>query len=180
MSEIVAIPKSSGCDFVGGVFKAYATESANITAVAVTSGEITGFTMATPAQWGKLEFDDQENIAFFNENSERSGNVVRVNGTGLMSFVGLTSAKIVAANKAKACCGLVIIWFHYDGTVRVQGIDVDPSDDSWSFSNQLPRIIPNALSGTGAEESRLEYNVTHQGAQLSSITTLDDTAIEAL
>ncbi|MCA9366767.1 hypothetical protein KC887_00680 [Candidatus Kaiserbacteria bacterium] len=180
MSEIVPIPKSSGCDFVGGVFKAYATESENITAVAVTDGEITGFTMASAGQWGKLEFDDQQNVAFFNENGERNGNVVRVNGTGLMSFVGLTAAKIVAANKAKACCGLVLVWFHYDGTRRVQGIDVNPGDNTWKFSNQLPRIIPNALSGTGAEESRLEYNVTHQGSQLSSTTDLTDTEIEAL
>ena len=179
MSEIVAIPKSVGCDFVGGVYKAYATESSNITAVTVTTGAISAFTMADTGQWGKLEFDDQDNVAFFNEAGEQSGNVTRINGTGLMRFVGVTQSKITAANKAKACCGLVVIWFHYDGTKRVQGIDVAP-DGAWEFSNKLPRVIPNANSGTGGEESLMEYNVAHQSRNLSPTTTLTDTEIEAL
>lgn len=180
MSDIVAIPRSSGCDFIGGVYKAYATESENITAVTVeATGEISALTMASLGQWGKLEFDDQDNVAFYNEAGEQSGNVVRINGTGLMRFVGITQAKITAANKAKACCGVVIIWFHYDGTKRVQGIDVAP-DATWKFSNKLPRIVPNANSGTGGEESVMEYNIAHQSNNLSPTTTLTDTDIEAL
>jgi len=181
MSEIVAIAKNTSCLGIGGVRLAYATEYTNITAVTVgTGGEITALTMATPAQWGKLSFDDEDNQAYYNEEGELVGNRVVSNGTGFMLFNGLTQAKIEAANQAKACCGLVIIWFHYSGIVRVQGIDVDPTDDSWSFSKRLPRIVPNVLSDTGENAERMEYNVTHQGLQFSPTTTLDEAAIEAL
>lgn len=182
MSDIVDIPKSTACDNVGGVYLAYATEYDNITGVTIdgTAKHITNFTMGTTGQWGKLEFDDENNVAFFNEEGSEEGSRVLVNGTGLMKFNGITQAKIVAANKAKSCCGLVIIWFHYDGTARVQGIDINPSAGTWKFSKKLPRIVPNVLSDTGENAARIEYNVTSQAQQFASTTDLTTTEIEAL
>ncbi|MCB0581399.1 MAG: hypothetical protein KDD10_19070 [Phaeodactylibacter sp.] len=180
MAEIVDIASTSGCDAVGGVYLAYATDASNITAVTVTSGVITGFTMAGVGQWGKLEFDDENNVAFFNETGELVGNTVRMNGEGLMQFSGISQAKITAANQAKACCSVVVIWFQNDGLKRVQGIDVAP-DDSWSFSTPTgPRIVPNLNSDTGENEAIMQYNVPHQGKYGSPTTSLDGAAIEAL
>jgi len=181
MAEIVAI--SSGvddCNNVGGCSHAYATEKSNITGVTITAGQITGFTMSAPGLWGKLEFDDTDNVAFFNEEGELIGNNVVANGTGLMKFNGVSQAKIEAANKAKACCGVVIIWVHYSGIRRVQGIDVDPDDSSWQISKIPTKIVPNILSDTGDNAERMEYNTPHQGREFSVTTSLNDAAIEAL
>lgn len=180
MAEIVDISSNTGCDFVGGAYLAYATDSANITAVTVSAGVITGFTMSGTGQWGKLEFDDVNNVAFFNETGELVGNTVRMNGEGLMQFSGISQAKITAANQAKACCGVVVIWFQNDGLKRVQGIDVDLSDN-WTFTTPTqPRIVPNLNSDTGENEAIMQYNVPHQGKYASPTTSLDGAAIEAL
>ena len=179
MSEIVSIDANSDCSQTGGVEKAYAVPFSEVTAVTVTSGVITGFTMAQVGQWGKLVFDDDNNVAFYHESAEQQGNQTVFTGEGLMKFSGITQAKITAANKAKDCCGLVIVWVHYDGTRRVQGIDVAP-DNSWTFSTNKARILPNVLSDTSENESRVEYNTTHRGKYASPTTDLDDAAIEAL
>ena len=180
MSQIVDIQSSGGCDAVGGAFLAFATDAENIQAVIVAAGVITGFTMAGTGQWGKLEFDDTNNVAFFNETGEQVGNTIRMNGEGLMQFSGISQAKITAANQAKACCGVVVVWFQNDGVKRVQGIDVAP-DDSWSFSApRQPRVIPNLNSDTGENEAIMQYNIPHQGKYASPTTDLTEAALEAL
>lgn len=183
MSTVTAIAKSTDCSNLGGVKLAYATDYSNVTGVTVSTADqsITGFTMAGSGDWSKLEFDDEDNVAFFNEEGADSvSGPVLVNGTGLMKFNGISQAKITAANKAKACCGLVVIWVGYDGTRRVQGIVVNPSTLEWSYSKRLPRFIPNILSDTGENAARLEYNVPHQGEEFAPTTTLTTTEIEAL
>lgn len=180
MASIIDIAQNETCDVLGGAVKAYATSFSNITAVTVgSSGEISGFTMTGTGQWGKLEFDDESNTAFYNETGEQVGNQVRVNGEGLMRFVGLSQSKIEAANNAKDCCGLVIVWFLNSGLRRVQGVDVAP-DQSWNFSKRKPRIVPTLNSDTADNEEYMEYNVPHQGKYFGATTSLDDTAIEAL
>lgn len=179
MSEIVSIDANSDCSQVGGVEKAYAVPFDQVTSVTVSNGVVTGFTMETTGQWGKLVFDDADNVAFFNETGEEQGQQVVINGEGLMKFSGVTQSKITAANKAKDCCGLVVVWFHYDGTRRVQGIDVAP-DDTWEFSSRKARVVPSVLSDTGENESRVEYSVVHRGRYASPTSDLTAEDIEAL
>lgn len=180
MADVIAIGAESDCKNPGGVLHVYGTDFANITAVTVASGVITGFTMGSTGQWAKLEPDDEDDVAFFNEEGELAGNNVNMNGTGFLKFNKPTAAKIDAADKIKDCCGVVLIWVLNDGTRLVEGIDIDYTDDSWAFSKTKPRVIPNRLSDTGANSSRLEYNVQHVGKALSRTTTLTDSAIEAL
>lgn len=180
MSEIVAISANqNNCENIGGVSHAYGIPTADVTAVTVSAGVITGFTLAASKSFSKLEFDDVENVAFFNEEPAEVGSAIEFNGSGLMQFDGIDQAKITAANKAKGCCGSVIVWVHYDGTRRVQGVDVAP-DDSWQFSKRKARILPTINSGTGAETSIMQYAVNHVGRYAAATTDLTDTAIEAL
>lgn len=180
MSEIVAIgSNAASCSNFGGVAYAYAVSNLDITAVTVSSGVITGFTLAADKGFAKLQFDDQDNVAFFNEEANQIGGSIEMNGSSLMSFNGISQAKITAANKAKECCGVVVIWVQYDGTRRVQGIDVAP-DNSWKFSKTHARISPTVNSGTGSENALFQYAVNHVGKYVSATTDLTDTAIEAL
>lgn len=181
MSEIVAIAaNASSCENNGGVSHAYAINADKISAVTVASGVITGFTIDGVGEtFERLSFDDQDNVAFFNEEPNQVGGTIEMNGTSLMQFNGISQAKITAANKAKACCGVVVIWVQYDGTRRVQGIDVDTSDN-WEFSKTKARISPTLNSGTGAETSVMQYAVAHVGRFASATTDLDDAAIEAI
>ncbi len=180
MSEIVAIAaNSSTCENTGGCSHAYAVEASNVVSVTVASGVITGFTLATSEDFSKLAFDDQENVAFFNEEPNLVGSDIQMNGSSLMQFNGISQAKITAANKAKACCGVVVIWVHYSGVRRVQGIDVAP-DDSWEFSKDRARISPTLNSGTGTETEVMQYAIAHTGRYASATTDLDDAAIEAI
>lgn len=79
----------------------YATDASNVDFDNITvnaSGAITNIGMLTSGTWGILEFDDDENVALFNEVSERvTGGALVYNGTGLMSFNGLSQYKINAA-----------------------------------------------------------------------------------
>ncbi len=180
MSTLVAIAKNENCDAVGGVKFAYAINKNSVTGVTVgAGGEVTGLTLdAGGDDFVKLEFDDEDNSASFNEEGAQDGNQVRFTGEGIMNFKGITQTKIKAANQAKQCCGVVVVWFQYDGTVRIQGIDVFP-DGSWQFS-QSCRVVPSAASNTGEGEAMLTYTVNSQNVFLSPTTTLDEAAIAAL
>lgn len=182
MATITAISASTSCDNFGGCTHAYATDYANVSGVSTNaSGVITAFGMTGSGQWAKLEFDDNDNVAFFNEEGELVNNTrVQYNGTGLMKFDNNSAAKSLAAEKAAACCGVVIIWVQRDGTRRVQGVDVHPTTFAKTDPILKARIVPNNLSDTGENANRIEYNVQHTGKYLSKTTTLDDAAIEAL
>jgi hypothetical protein len=185
MPEIKDIVATTGsCNVLGGVYKAYAVDAQYVDFDDITvdaSGGITNIGMLTSGQWGELEFDDDENVALFNEVSERlTGGALVYNGTGLMSFNGLSQYKINAAGLAGLCCGVVIIWIHYSGLRRVQGIDVHPETLVATRSKQRAKINPDINSGTGAETETLVYNTVHQGRYPSPTTTLTDSQIEAL
>lgn len=184
MAEIRAIGANSDCDVLGGVAYAYATSNVNIDFDDITvdaSGAITDIGMLVSGQWARLDFDDDGDVAFFNETGELLNQAsVVYNGEGLMQFNGITQDKVTSAGLAGLCCGVVIIWVHYSGVRRVQGIDVSPEDQSAQRSKKKCRIVPNVNSGTGAESEIVAYNTTHQGRYPSATTTLSDAAIEAL
>lgn len=184
MPEIKDIVAGTDCDILGGVDHAYATDASNVDFDNITvnaSGAITNIGMLTSGTWGLLEFDDDENVALFNEVSERvTGGALVYNGTGLMSFNGLSQYKINAAGLAGLCCGVVIIWVHKSGLRRVQGIDVHPITFVATRSKVRAKINPDINSNTGGETETLVYNTVHQGRYPSPTTTLTDAAIELL
>lgn len=187
MAEILPITANIDCDVLGGVAYAYATEYTNVNFDNITvnaSGAITNIGMLVSGTWERLNFDDENDIAFFNETGELVNNsAVVYNGEGTMQFNGVSQYKIKAAGLAGACCGVVIIWVHYSGIRRVQGIDVKPltaSTFTASRSKKRARIVPSVNSGTGAESEVVIYATQHQGRYPSATTTLSDAAIEAL
>lgn len=184
MAEVIAIGANSSCDVVGGVAYAYATDYTNVDFDNITvdsSGMITDIGMLTTGTWVRLDFDDEADVAFFNETSERVNNTALVyNGEGLMQFNGLSQNKITAAGLAGLCCGVVIIWVHYSGLRRVQGISVNPETQAAAKTMHKCKINPTLNSGTGAEAEVLIYNTVHKDRYPSATTDLTDAEIEAL
>ena len=71
MAEVVAIAAESNCNNPGGVTHVYGTNFSNITGVTVAAGVITGFTMASVGLWAKLVPDDEDDVAFINQDTQR-------------------------------------------------------------------------------------------------------------
>lgn len=184
MAEIRAIGANSSCDVLGGVAYAYAADYTDIDFDDITvdaSGVITDIGTNSAGAFKRLDFDDEGDVAFFNETGERLNAAATVyNGEGLAQFNGLDQDKITAAGLAGLCCGVVVIWVHYSGLRRVQGIDVNPSTQAAQASKKKAVIVPDLNSGTGAESEVLVYHITHQGRYPSATTNMDDATIEAL
>ena len=181
MAEIIAISGTdSNCDNNGGIKYSYGTDATNITAVTTdSSGAVTGFTMSSTGQWAKLEFDDDENTASFNQEGSRNGSSIEFAQDATFQFNGISQAKVTAANNAKACCGTVFIHFTYEGTAYVQGIEVDTAGD-WSLTKDKARVIPALNTGTADENVLMVYNVNSTSRYAAPTTTLSESAIEAL
>lgn len=180
MAEIQAIAATdSNCDNNGGIKYSYGTDATNITAVTITSGAVSGFTMSSTGLWSKLEFDDDENTASFNQEGAKNGSSIEFTQDATFQFNGLNQAKVTAANNAKACCGTVFIHFTYEGTAFVQGIEVDPSNN-WALTKDKARVIPSANTGTADENVIMIYNVNSTSRYAAPTTTLNEAAIEAL
>lgn len=182
MATITPISASTNCDNFGGATHAYATDYANVSGVSTNaSGVITAFGMTGSGQWSKLEFDDQDNVAFFNETAELINNTrVQYNGEGLMKFDNNSAAKSRAATQVGFCCGVIIIWVQRDGSRRVQGIDVHPTTFAKTDPIVKARVLPTNSSDTGENSNRIEYTVQGTSKYLAAYTTLSDSAIEAL
>jgi len=181
MGSIIAIPATaSNCDNNGGIKYSYGTDAENITGVTVgANGEITGFTMDSIGLWAKHVFDDDDNVAFFNQEGTQNGSSTEFNQNANWQFNGINQTKIEALNLAKACCGTVWIHFHEDGTVTVQGIEVDNSQN-WALTKNRAKVVPSANSGTGNENNIMIVNVVSVSRFLAPTCTLDEAAIEAL
>ena len=181
MGSVIEIPQTlANCDNNGGIEKSYGTLASNITAATIGSdGEITGFTMSSTGLWSLLGFNDDQNTASFNQEGAQNGSSIEFTQTATFQFNGINQAKIKAANNAKACCAVVLVHFHYDGTVTVQGIEVDNSGN-WALTKDNARIVPSANSGTADENNLLIYTVNSVSRYLAPTCTLTDSALEAL
>lgn len=178
-AEITPIDQTAGaCGSDGGISVSYGILCEDVTDITVVSGVVTGFTLASTKSFSKLVFDDDD-TAFYNQEGEREGKKVTINQTAFMKFEQITSAKIIAGNNAlQVCCS---IWVHYlnSGVALVQGIDYF-DDDSYLNAKTTAKITPSALSDTGENADRLEYNIESVGRRLSPTTSLTTTQIEAL
>jgi len=181
MSSVLAITANAAdCNNSGGIKVSYGILASDVTAVTVgADGEITGFTLEVGSGFSKLEFDDETDVAFFNQEGSLNGSAIEFAQTANMQFNGVNQTKIKAANNAKVCCATVWVHYHESGQATVQGIEVDTAGN-WSLTKNRARVVPSANTGTGAENEVLIYNVQSVSRYLAPTCTLTETAIEAL
>lgn len=177
------VPLSSVQDCVpneGGIVKSYVCKLADITSATVTTGVITGFTMASPGLWQEFEYD-RDATANFNQVGSLNGNRFTIEQTAFLKFKGIDAAYIAAANNAKDCCDIVAIHVLSNGTRLVQGIEYLAATGAPTGSNNRnTRIVPTINTDTAANEARMEFTIAGNSNTFTQTTDLTDAAIEAL
>ena len=181
---LTALNSNTGCEQnEGGLVHSFVCKLADITAITLTSGVISNFTMASTGLWKKLEYDRDE-TSYFNETGDRVNETgpVRLTAEAFMKFGGLSSAYKTFSDDASECCDLVFVHVLVSGVRRVQGIEIDASATGGFTGTKIRRtkITPSHLSGTGAEESRMEIFARGISKKAAPYTSLTDAALEAL
>ncbi len=166
----------------GGIARSFMCKLADITAVTLTSGIITNFTMASTGLWKQLTYD-KDDTAYFNQVGARAnaGAPYIATQTAFLKFKGVSSAYVIAANNMKDCCNVVVIHVLNSGERFVQGIELDSAAVGLFTSSKTDtRVIPSLMSDTGANQARLELLVEGTAFSLSPSTDLTDAEILAL
>ena len=86
--ELTTLNSNTGCEQnEGGLVHSFVCKLADITAITLTSGVISNFTMASTGLWKKLEYDRDE-TSYFNETGERVNETgpVRLTAEAFMKF----------------------------------------------------------------------------------------------
>lgn len=179
-----ALNSTTACEAnEGGITHSYVCKLADITAITLTTGVISAITMASTGLWKKLEYDKDE-TSYFNETGERVNETgpQRITQESFMKFGGLSNTYKTWSDDATDCCKNVFIHVHANGVRRVQGIEIDASASGGFTGSKIrdTKVTTNNMSGTGAEESRLEAFARGITRKAAPYTSLSDSAIEAL
>lgn len=161
--DVIEIVKGECGECIGGIEKVAAIDCGYIDIDACTinaNRRITNVAVTVADKVVELEFDDDD-TARSDSIGERSGQIHRNNHETFMKFGCMDKDKILAADQLKRACCLVLAIKYNDGLEVIQGIDVVPDGVNWkaSFSKTKAKATVSALSGTGAEEDRIEITV---------------------
>lgn len=164
-------------DCIGGIVKTAVVDAAYIDFTGVTvdaNGRITAFVMTTPGKVAELLYDTDD-TAHFDSVGERNNNIHRNNQEAFMKFGCITADKIKAADLMRKNCKLVAVHLHASGLTSVQGIDVIEDGLGYKavLSKTTAKATVTAMSGTGAEEDRIEVMIN---AVSRNVLVLLDTA----
>lgn len=166
----------------GGIARSFMCKLADITAVTLTSGVISNFTMASTGLWKALAYD-KDDTAYFNQVGARAaaGAPYIATQTAFLKFKGISSTYVTTSNAMKDCCNVVVIHVLNNGERLVQGIELDSTAVGGFVSSKTDtRVIPSLMSDTGANQARLELLVEGTTFNLSPVTDLTDSEILAL
>lgn len=180
--QIISIDQTTGvCDTDGGIVYSHGMLCSNFTGVTVdAAGNITGFTTAVTGNIGKLQYDTEEDVPYFNETGERTGKKHLYNQEAFMSFDGITADKIKAGDSAAAGCCNIFIHTFANGVKRMQGIQVDKDTGDWTLSKKRALVTVNNNSNTGDATDRMEWTISSQSKYAAPVVAMTDAAIEAL
>lgn len=179
--DITGISVADCVDSSGGLLHSYGVSKEYISAVTVSGGVITNFTMSTADKWQKFEYAGNGTSSFV-QTGARTGNKIQYDAVATMVFPGHTAAYKAAADAAAACCQMVFVHVLNNGTRVVQGLEIDGAVAGGASKTKVAdtKVTPTMTTGTSTEESNLTYSVTGSSRLLAPFTTITDTAIEAL
>lgn len=179
----VAYSGQTNCEpAVSGLLYSYYAKFSDITSFTVTTNAITAIVMVTTGSWKKWS-PTRDSSAYFNATGEATTkSSFQFKQAAYMKMAGIGMAAVKAANAMIPCCDLVGIHFLVDGTVLLSGVEFNSAGTGIVQSKESARFVPSILSGSGDEESKVEFLVNSVGknqavADPSIITT---TYVEAL
>lgn len=171
----VALSSSTTCETsIGGMLYAYYCKWSEITSFTVTTKAISAIVMNTTGSWKKWA-PTRDSTAFFNSTGvDASKSSFQYDQECFMKFAGISLAAVKAANDMTQCCDLVGIIFMNDGSVILQGVELNSALTGVIQSKEAARFVPSVLSGAGDEESKVEFRVK---SKAKSIAIADNSAI---
>lgn len=169
------------CDATGGIVYSWLVEAKFITAITLTGGQISNFTMSTPGKWVRFSYDT-DSTANYAQTPNRNGKRRTYQQVAFMKFAAIDAALITAANDAVLTCDIVAIHVLVNGVRMVQGLNIDAAGaGGFNLSKiQQTLLMAGAFTDTSGNESRVEFTLQGEDNTLSPITTLNDAAIAAL
>lgn len=176
--ESLSQGQSQCSKFIGGLRATYAVDWLDVATTTVTAGVLTALTLGVGKNMVKIEGDD-DNTSFYNQEGAREGNAYRNTQSAFIKFTGLTNAKVVAANHSKGVLKGLYIHVLNDGSIHVQGAELNDDGSALVPSFQGAKLNPSAKSNTAEGESALEYNIQSVAGDLVP-TSMTVTALEAL
>lgn len=173
------IQASADCTkFIGGLRTTYAIDWLDVATAPVVNDVLTTITLKAGKAMVKIEGDD-DNTSFYNQEGAREGNAYRNTQSAFIKFTGLTNAKVVAANHSKGVLKGLYIHILNDGSIHVQGGELNSTGNALIPSFQGAKLNPSAKSNTGEGESALEYNIQSVSGDLVP-TSMTVAALDAL
>ena len=129
-----------------GIANIYYCQKSDISAVTVTSGDITGFTMATGKIFYEIQTDDQ--VSTFVEESADIRYASKITQTLTAQIPGLSSTIQQQLLSIKNCCELVLVLKFNSGVYKVMGYDVDYANDTATYKNCQVNVLGWASQAT--------------------------------
>jgi len=179
--DLLAVDGANCPDVDGGTKLTFGADASQIEDITFdTDGQITTFTMVAPGAWKKFKFDLIDDTSYYNQEGERVGVKHLYNQSSLLKFAGINKDKVKAARALRKCCETV--WIHFTNEFEiamVQGIEWLGGQE-WQLSKKPAKVTNKINTGTGAEESKVEFVVNSQAREESPLTTLSIEDVEAL
>ena len=181
MCELVSLDSDNCIPSDGGIRLSYLAQCSDIASVTYTSGVITAFVMEELGGWIKYKYDTDDDTAYYNQTGVRTNRRHVFDQTAFIKFAGISDTTVEFANGIKDCCCLVAVHFLNDGATLVQGIEEDEDATAGFREVKKPaKATVNVMTGTGAEEARVEVSIISQARSASATTDLTPEDLEAL
>ena len=167
----------------GGIRVSYIAPLSSVTSLTVASNEVSAFTMAGTGAWMKFVYDTDDDTAYYNQVGERTNKKHTYVQTAFLKFAGIDTTKRIAIDALVGCCeGLVAVHFLNNGETLVQGIDVTAATPFWKTPKKVARVTASIMTGTGAEEDRIEISLISTSNQSSPFgsAAITETYMESL
>jgi len=166
----------------GGIRVSYIAPLSSVTSVTVTSNEVSAFTMGGTGEWMKFVYDTDDDTAYYNQVGERTNKKHPYVQTAFLKFAGIDTTKRIAIDALVGCCGLVAVHFLNNGETLIQGIDITAATPFWKTPKKVARATASIMTGTGAEEARIEVSLISTSNQSSvfGAAAITETYMESL
>lgn len=181
--QIVALSNSlADCNAAGGTIRSWIVEAKYVSAVAVTSDVITGFTMSTTGKWKRWDHA-LDGTSKYTQTVNRSGNRRTMAQSMNCRFNSIDAATNKAAADAMLTCDIIAIHVLPNGVRLVQGLELDPGATGLFILNaggERTLLQPSVDTDVATAESSISFVIQGIANNVSPNTTITDVALAAL
>jgi hypothetical protein len=181
MCELKVATSQGVCDYSdGGIYQTEIASLYDITDVVFdVNGRVTNFVMASLGKWFEYIYDDDD-TAYYNQTGTRENKKSNKEQVAFFKYAGITEEMIDFADALDGCCAVAAIHRTNSQIAMLQGIDYVGGSQVWLPSKKKCTANISILTGTGAEEDRVEVTLNSTGRKFSRPVLLTSAEIAEL